>query len=127
MKLTKTKSVLMILTLALLVLTLGLGLLFLPKSNTASAEEAGPELVPIADTELLNSTAFKSPSGKGIFWDDKHSQLRLFYKVNNGTPNKLGQAPVGNYRQSTLLEITNGGTTKDIKDWGEVVWASNMG
>ncbi len=127
MKQTKTRSVLLLLTIAMLVLTLGLGLVFMQKSNHASADEPSPELVPLADAELLNSTAFKSPNGRGIFWDDNHSQMRLFYKVNNGTPTKLGQAPAGKYRESTLLEITNGGTTKDIKDWAEVAWASNMG
>lgn len=130
MKLTKTRSVLMILTLALLVLTLGLGLVFLPKSTTASADESTPELVPLADADLLNTTAFKTGDGgapHGVFWDATHSQLRLLYKVVGGNPNRLTNAPQNQYRNVELIEITAGGETKSIKDWAEIVWADNMG
>ncbi len=119
MKLTKTKSVLMILTLALLVLTLGFGLLFLQKSSTASAEEAGT-FVPLADAELQSTKSAKifTPGGTAIWWSGAHEQLRIHYKIEGASPARGSSLGSHIYDDSEKLEITSGGVTKTAKAWG---------
>ncbi len=130
MKQTKTKSVMMILTLALLVLTLGLGIFFMyPKE--ANADEASPELVPLADADFLSAPAIqKNGGGKGVWWDANHTQMRLFYKVLNGTPTKLSKGGTNQYAAVTTLFIKAGDTEQSIAQWGFPTskrWIDNMG